>query len=54
MECLTEVLIKGVEKDIFDGQRVEVLAVETDVIDLFLSFRFFHAGWRHKPPCGER
>jgi hypothetical protein len=28
VECLAEVLIKGVEKDIFDGQRVEVLAVE--------------------------
>lgn len=27
MECLAQVLIKGVEKDIFDGQRVEVLAV---------------------------
>ena len=28
VECLAEVLIKGVEKDIFDWQRVEVLAVE--------------------------
>lgn len=28
VECLAEVLIKGVEKDIFDGQRAEVIAVE--------------------------